>query len=111
MRVLHPEDLGEVIHFDVLCCPPFEFDTWIIVLTTRHVSRRLSHRTSRDPRGQSAEQVELWIGCFQRPSVEGLVESRQTVAANFDTIRSNPGPGADKVHEENDSKESSSSLR
>ena len=55
MRVLHPEDLGEVIHFDVLCCPPVEFDTWIVVLVTRHVSRLPSQRASRDHRAQSAE--------------------------------------------------------
>ena len=46
------------------------------------------------------------IGRFQWPGVKGFVESQQTVAANFDTTRSDSGPGADKIHNENHSKES-----
>ena len=44
MRVLHPENLGEVVHLDVLFCPPVKFDIRIGILVTSHVSRRPSDR-------------------------------------------------------------------
>ena len=46
---------------------------------------------------KSAERVELMIGRFQRPCVDGFVESQQIVASkNFDTSRLNVGPGAEQ---------------
>ena len=72
--MLHLEDLCEVIHLDVLCCPSVEFNTWIVVLVTRHnVLRRPSNWVGGDHLSKSAEQVELRIRRFQRPSIEGLV--------------------------------------
>ena len=53
-------------------------------------------------------RVKVRIGRFQEPGIEGFVESWQTVAANFNTARTrSASPGTDKIHEENDSKESS----
>ena len=43
MRMLHPEDLGEDIHLDVLFRPPVEFGAWIVILVTRHVLHRPSN--------------------------------------------------------------------
>ena len=43
---------------------------------------------------------------FHWPGVEGFVESREAVATDFDPARSNARPGAEMVHDENDSKES-----
>ena len=55
MRMLHPEDLDEVVHLGILFRPPVECDTWIVVLVTRHVSRRPSNRARGDHRSKSAE--------------------------------------------------------
>ena len=61
MRLLHPEDLGEVVYLDVLCRPPVEFNTWIVVLVTRHVSLCPSNWAGGDHLSKSAEQVESRI--------------------------------------------------
>ena len=74
---------------------------------TGNVSRCPSDRASGDHLPQSAKQVKVRIERFQGPGVKDLVESRQTLAANFDTSRCNVGPGADKGYNENDSEESS----
>ena len=46
------------------------------------------------------------MGRFQGPGIESLVESQQAITVNSDTSRLNVGLGADKVHDENDSKDS-----
>ena len=107
MRVLHPEDLGEVVHLDILFHPPVECGVLVVVLMTRHVSRRPSNRAGGDHLPKSTEQVKVRIGRFQGAGVEGLVESQHTIAANFDTAKLNVGPGADQIHDENNSKEAS----
>ena len=42
--MLHLEKLGEVVHLDVLFCPPVKFSIRIVALVTRNVSRRPSDR-------------------------------------------------------------------
>ena len=43
---------------------------------------------------------------FHWPGIKGFVESRQAVTTNFNTARSNAGPRAETIHQENYSKES-----
>ena len=64
------------------------------------------HGTSNDHRSECAKQVEVRIRRFHWPGVEGFVESREAVAADFDATRSDAGPGAETVHYENYSEES-----
>ena len=107
MRVLHPENFGKVVELDILFCPPIKCGGRIVVLVTGDVSRRPSDRAWVDHLPKSAKQVKVRIGRLQGPGIEGFVESRQTVASNFDAARSNFGQGTDKIHKENDSEESS----
>ena len=44
VRVLHPENLGKVVHLDVLLCPPVKFCGRIIVLVPGDASRCPSNR-------------------------------------------------------------------
>ena len=106
MQILHPENLGEVIHFDIPLGPPVKFCCRIVVLVARDVSCSPRNGTGNDHRSECAKQSEVRIRRFHWLGVEGFVESREAVATDFDPARSNACPGAEMVHDENDSKES-----
>ena len=106
MRVLHPEDLGKVVHFNIPSSLPVEFCYRIVILMAEDVLGSPRNGTGSDHRSKCAEQVKVRIRRFHWPGVKGFVESREAVATDFDAARSNAGPRAETIHLENCSKES-----
>jgi hypothetical protein len=71
----------------------------IIVLMVEDMSRGAFERAETSNHlAKSAKKIEVRISAFERLCAESLVESRESVAANLDTARSNTSPGAEEVN-------------